>query len=314
MNIVFLDEASLGQVPNLDNLRQLGQYTGYANTPPAAIAERIHAAEVVITNKVKLGAAELQAASRLRLICVAATGTDNIDHDYCASRGIAVRNAVDYSTDSVAQFTLTLTLALLHRVCSLDTFVKGGDYARHDQFAYWANDFWEIRGRRWGIIGLGKIGRRTAALATAFGAEVVYYSTTGAHDDPHYRRLELDDLLESCDIISIHAPLNPRTRDLLAYDELCRMQPHALLINVGRGGIVAEADLAKALDAGQLGGAAVDVYSREPLPADHPYLRVKEPARLLLTPHAAWASREARTELVRQIHTHIEALRDDLLS
>lgn len=306
MNIVFLDEATLGQVPNLDALRQLGRYTAYARTSPEAVAERIREAEVVITNKVRLEADVLRLATGLRLICVAATGTDNIDKDYCAAHGIAVKNAVGYSTHSVAQFTLTLTLALLHRICTLDAFVKRGDYSRHDQFAYWATDFWEISGKRWGIIGLGKIGRRTAALAEAFGAEVVYYSTSGAHDDAHYQRLELDALLGSCDIISIHAPLNERTRHLLTYEALGRMQPHALLINVGRGGIIHEADLARALDAGLLGGAAVDVYSREPLPADHPFLHLRHPERLVLTPHAAWASREARTEMVQQIIGHIE--------
>ncbi len=220
LQIVFLDQSTLGQVSNLDRLRELGEFTGYDHTPPEAVAERVRDANVIISNKVRLTRDNLPAAKNLRLICVAATGMNNVDQDYCRERSIAVRNVVNYSTDSVAQFTWSVLLTLLHRTPALDAYVKSGHYSRQATFSYWASDFWDISGKRFGIIGLGHIGRRVAEIARAFGAKVVYYSTSGRNDDADFRRVELEELLRSCDLISIHAPLNERTRHLIGYAEL----------------------------------------------------------------------------------------------
>jgi glycerate dehydrogenase len=311
MNIAFLDRKTLGDVPNLDQLKQLGNVTLHDTTRPEQVVERLRGQQVAITNKVVLDRAILNQLPELRLICVAATGTNNVDTAYARERSIVVKNVRDYSTPSVVQVTWTLILTLLQRPPHFNDFVYSGAYGRHDIFTYFDPPFGEVAGKRLGIIGLGTIGRQVAAVGTAFGAEVAYTSSRpDASPDPskpaEYVCLPLDELLATSDIVSIHAPLNESTKGMIAYPQLKRLPDHALLINTGRGGIVNEADLARAIDERLIGGAGVDVFVQEPLPADHPYLKVKNKDRLLLTPHLAWASTEARTRLLAGVCENIQ--------
>lgn len=304
--IVFLDAGSLGESIDLDAyFSPLGTFISYYRSPPETVVPRIREATVIITNKVPIGAAELAAAHRLQLVCVSATGTDHIDQEAITARGIPVRNVAGYSTESVAQFTFSLLFSLLHQLPKMNDFVYSGQYSQHPFFAYWPTDYFEVRGKQWGIIGLGKIGRRVAELASAFGATITYYSASGKTIHPDYESLPLEKLLATSDILSIHAPLNEQTRGLIGTAAFRQMRSHAFLINVGRGAILQEAALVQALEAGQIAGAAIDVYEHEPLPANHPYLRIKCPERLLLTPHAAWASAESRHALLEGVAANI---------
>lgn len=302
--LVFLDRATLGDAA-LDPIAALGRLVCHDRTEPSQVAARIAEADVVITNKVRLGRAEIEAAPRLRLICIAATGMNNVDTACAAEHGIAVRNVAGYSTESVVQTTFAHLLSLAGRLPAFDRIVKSGDYGRSGLFTDATLPFRELHGRRMGIIGLGTIGRRVAAVAEAFGMEVVYHPTSGVAHDDRYPALGLGELLATSDVVSIHAPLNERTQGLIGAAELRRMKPTALLLNAGRGGIVDEEALAEALDAGCLAGAGLDVYAVEPLPPGSPLLRMRHPERLSLTPHTAWASAEARERLVAAIAENI---------
>ena len=304
LRISLLDRATLGDT-SLDPIAALGALTCYDTTSPDEVEARIADAEVIITNKVVIGRREMDAAPHLRLICIAATGTNNIDLDYAAKRGIPVRNVAGYSTESVVQTTFMHLLNLMGHAAHYDHYIKSGAYSPSGLFTYMGCSWSELCGKRLGIIGLGTIGTRVATIAEAFGMEVVYYPTSGKAHNDRYPALSLDELLSTADVVSIHAPLNDRTRNLLGYDELCRMKPTAILLNAGRGGIVNETALAQALDEGHLAGAGLDVFTVEPLPADSPLLSVAHPERLSLTPHTAWASREARERLVAKIAENI---------
>ena len=307
MRIVFLDVLTVADLTTeLARFADLGTFVSYETTPAGQTVDRLAGATVAITNKVVLGRAELDQLPDLRLICIAATGTNNVDLAAAAERGIPVRNVAGYSTESVAQHTFGLLFALLGDLAHLNDAVYDGTYTRHPAFAYWRRPFPEIAGKRWGVIGLGTIGRRVAELATAFGAEVVYHSTSGRNTTGQpYPHLSLTDLLSTSDVITLHCPLNEQTTDLLGADELRQLKPTACLINVARGGVVNETALVNALNAGHLAGAAADVFTTEPLPADHPYLRIEDRSRLLLTPHVAWASIAARKTLLAAVYQHI---------
>ena len=305
MNLTFLDRKTVGEVPNLSRLNDFGSLTLYDTTTPDQVQERLQDQQVVIINKVIMDREAIDSANALQLICVAATGMDNVDSAYAEEKGVAVKNVSGYSTPSVAQLTWTMILTLLQRPNHFNEFVYSGNYARHDIFTYFDPPFGELGSKRLGIIGLGTIGQRVAAIGRAFGAEVVYYSSSGKHDHADYPRLPLDELLSSSDIVSIHAPLTEHTKNLLTYPQLQQMPDHALLINTGRGGIVNEADLARAIDEGIIGGAGIDVFTEEPIPQDHPYLSVRHRDHLLLTPHLAWASVEARTRLMDGVYENI---------
>lgn len=308
IRIVFLDTLTVADLPDeLARFGKLGSFTAYEATAPGRVVERARHAQVVITNKVVLGADELSRLPELRLVCIAATGMNNVDLAAAAARGIPVRNVAGYSTESVAQLTLALFFNLSMDLPHLNRAVYDGTYTGHGAFGYWRRPFRELNALRWGIVGMGAIGRRTAALVSAFGAEVVHYATSGrpAGDDDAYPRVSFAELLAGCDVISVHCPLTPQTRGLFDYAALRRLRPTAYLINVARGGVVHEEDLVRALDEGRLAGAASDVYTTEPLPADHPYLSVAEPHRLLLTPHMGWASVGARTALLAGVRQNI---------
>ena len=304
--IVFLDSGTIGTADLLAPLAQLGDLISYDYTSPDQTVRRLADVQIAITNKVVIGAQEMEQLPKLRLICVAATGTNNIDHDAAKAKGIPVRNVQGYSTNAVAQLTITTLFTLAYDLIHLNESVYDGTYSAAPSFSYWRNEFYELGGARFGIIGLGAIGRKVADLATAFGAEVVYYSSSGKDRHPTYPRLSLEELLGTCEVVSVHAPLNSKTQNLIAEPQLRQMRNSAYLLNFGRGGIVNEADLAKAMDEGWIAGAAVDVYEKEPISADHPYLQVKNRHRLLLTPHVGWASVEARMALINGIAENIK--------
>lgn len=304
MKIVFLDEYSVAG-RDMSSVAKFGDYTGYDFTLPEQVIERCQGAEIVISNKVVLSAEILAQLPDLRLICVAATGMNNVDLVAAAELGIEVRNAVGYSTYSVAETTLCSALSLLREVTYYDDYFHSGRYSASDRPFNFDHPTSQIRGKKWGIIGLGNIGREVARLATAFGCEVSYTSTSGVFRQEDYPAVSLDELLSESDIISIHAPLNAQTNNLLDAPQLSKMKPSAILINVARGGIINEQALADALDAGAIRGAALDVFSVEPLRTS-PLYKIKDRYRLLASPHNAWSSDDAIDRLIGCISKNIE--------
>ena len=295
-NIVFLDQYSLGGA-DLSAIQALGNYTGYETTQRHEMLDRCREADIVIANKVPFDRATMQALPRLRLICVAATGMNQIDLEAAAELGIAVKNAVGYSTHAVTETTIGAAIGLLRQIGYYDRFVKE-QYAGSDRQFHFGRTTYQLCGKRWGIIGLGNIGHAVARVAEALGCEVVYTSVSGVVREEPYPALPFEELLRTSDVVSIHAPLTPRTRGLIGAAQLALMKPTAILINVARGGIVDEQALAAALDAGTIAGAGLDVFVNEPMEAGNPLLSVKEPERLLLSPHNAWSPVEAVEVLI----------------
>ena len=297
MKIAFLDAATMGDV-SFEPFRRLGELTVYQTSTPEEARERVRDVEVLLINKVLVDKQLIDSAPNLKLICIAATGVNNIDVDYAASKGIPVRNAVGYSTDSVAQTTFMHLLSLIGGGPYFDSSVKSGSYSRSGMFTDPDWNWWELAGKTIGIIGMGNIGRKVAHIAGSFGMKVCYFSTSGTGHCTEYPCLELHELLMTSDVVSIHAPLNERTKDLIGKDELAMMKPTAYLLNAGRGASVKEDELAEAVDNGIIAGAGIDVYVQEPLPENHPYLKMKHPERMRFSPHIAWASVEARERLI----------------
>lgn len=297
MKIAFLDAATMGNV-SFEPFERLGEFIRYENSTPEEARERVRDIDVLLINKVLVDKALIDSAPNLKLICIAATGVNNIDVGYAASKGIPVRNAVGYSTDSVVQSTFMHILSLVGGAPYFDGSVKSGNYSRSGMFTDPNWNWWELAGKTIGIIGLGNIGKKVAHIAEAFGMNVCYFSTSGTSHCQDYPSLTLEELLRKSDIVSIHAPLNDRTKDLIGREQLALMKPSAYLVNMGRGAIVVEKDLADAVDAGVIAGAGIDVFVTEPVPEDHPYLRMAHPERMRLAPHVAWASVEARKRLV----------------
>ncbi len=297
MKIVFLDAATMGDV-SFKPFERLGEFVKFDSSTPEEARERVKDADVLLINKVLVNKELIDSAPNLRLICIAATGVNNIDVAYAASKGIPVRNAVGYSTDSVVQSTFMHILSLVGGAAYFDESVKSGRYSRSGMFTDPNWNWWELAGKTIGIIGLGNIGMKVAKIAEAFGMKVCYFSTSGTGHCHDYPSLPLEELLAKSDIVSIHAPLNERTLNLIGARELAMMKPNAYLINMGRGAIVIEEDLAKAVDEGVIAGAGIDVFVREPIPEDHPYLKMKHPERMRLAPHVAWAATEARERLI----------------
>lgn len=304
MKIVFLDAISMGDV-SLEEMASLGELVCYPSSTAQEARERVKDADVACLNKVIVDQAFLDAAPRLKLICEAGTGMNNIDVKLCTERGVIVRNVAAYSTDSVAQTAWMHILNLVGRAFHYQDFVRSGAYSRNPVHVDFKHPFIELAGKTLGIVGMGAIGQKVAVIGRAMGMEVIYYSTSGTSHCNDYPSVSLPELLEKADIISIHAPYNERTAGLIGYEELCRMKPTAYLVNTGRGGIAVEADLARALDEGRIAGAALDVYVKEPLPADSPLLHLLHPERLLFSPHIAWYSYEARARLAHEMAENI---------
>lgn len=310
MKIVFLDAATMGDV-SFEPIERLGELVCYDSSTPQEALERVRDCEVMIVNKVKVTPQIIDAAQNLKLICESATGVNNIDLEYAASKGIPVRNAVGYSTDSVVQATFMHILSLVGKAPYYDNSVKNGKYSQSGMFTDVSVNWWELSGKNIGIIGLGNIGSRVAKVAEAFGMKVSYYSTSGTSHNQNYPSVPLEQLLKESDIVSIHAPLNERTLGLIGEKELRVMKPSAYLINMGRGGIVVEKDLAEAVDTGVIAGAGLDVFEVEPLPAENPFLKMVHPERMSFAPHVAWASEEARERLLGMV---AENIRCEMLS
>ncbi len=306
MKIVFLDQATVGNLPNIEKFKAFGQYQAYDYTSSEQTAQRVADADVVITNKVVIDKQIMENCPKLKLICVAATGTNNIDLEAAQRLNIPVKNVAGYSTNSVVQITFALLMELMCHTSTYNTFIQSGDYSKGQSFTLLTPQFWELSGKRFGIVGLGAIGGKVAQIAEAFGAEVVYYSTSGANNNAQYKRVEMQELLESCDVISIHAPLNDKTNNLFDYAKLSQMKQNALILNLGRGGIINEEDLVQILDEGKIAGAGIDVFTKEPMLVDSPYLKLINKGKLVATPHIAWASVEARTLLVDLIVENIK--------
>ncbi len=304
MKIVFLDAATLGDT-SLEPIAKLGDLVCWPTSTPEEARARVGDCEILIINKIKVDTMLLDAAPVLKLVCEAATGVNNIDVEACAAKGIPVRNVAGYSTDSVVQETFMHILTLMGNGPYFDCTVKSGKYSRGNIFTDVSKPFYEITGKTLGIIGMGTIGSKVAKVGEAFGMKVIYYSTSGTGHCKEYPSVSLERLMRESDVISVHAPYNERTAGLVGESELRMMKPTAFIVNMGRGGIVVEEALAKVIDEGIIGGAGLDVFVKEPLPADHPLLHTRHPEKLSLTPHTAWASVEARNRLVQAIADNI---------
>ncbi len=305
--IVLLDALTFGDT-DLSGFDLLGEVTVFETTSPQEVQERITDADVIVTNKVVINDEHMHNTPSLKLICVAATGMNNIDLEAAKKRNIAVKNVAGYSTDSVIQHTFSMLFYLMGHSRYYDEYVKSGAYSRSKIFTDVSRPFFEIKGKKWGIIGLGEIGRGVAKLADAFGAEVCYYSTSGKNHSQPYERLKLDELLQSCDFISIHAPLNEQTNNLLDYEQLLLCKDGAIVLNLGRGGIVNEEAIARVIDEKYI-YFGLDVLTKEPMREDHPLLEVKNKENLYVTPHIAWTSVEARDKLITSVIENISSLK-----
>ena len=306
MKIVFLDAKSVGEDIDLSKYHELGEFITYNFSTQEEIPERVSDADVLITNKCLINEQSIGSASKLKLVCVTATGTNNLDKVYLEKRGIAWRNVAGYSTESVAQHTFAMLFYLLEKLSYYDAYVKEGKYANDTSFTHFAEHFTEINGKTWGIIGLGNIGRRVADIAKVFGANVIYYSTSGRNSQEGYTRVDLDTLLSTSDIVSVHAPLTPETENLMNAEAFAKMKPTSIFLNLGRGAIVVEQDLADALKNHEIAAAGLDVLCAEPMSPNSPFLSIKDSKRLLITPHIAWASVEARNNLMDIIYKQIK--------
>ena len=305
INIVLLDALTFGET-DLSAFDALGSVTVYQTTTPDETLERIKDAEVAVTNKVVITAEMMDACTNLKLICIAATGMNNVDLEYAKSKAIEVKNVAGYSTDSVIQLTFSMLFYMIGRSRYYDEYVKSGEWQESPVFTHIGPGFSEIKGKKWGIIGMGAIGRGVASIATAFGAEVCYHSTSGRNNNSDYTQVTLDEMLSSCDIITIHAPLNAQTQDLIGRDELSNMKNRAVLLNLGRGGIVDEEAVAEVIDNKEI-YVGLDVLAKEPMTNPHPLMSVEHKERLYITPHIAWTSVEAREKLIAMVIDNIKS-------
>ena len=306
MKIVFLDAKTIGEDIDLSGFDELGEVVTYGFSTAEEARERSKDADVLVLNKVQVNEQTIGATKHLKLVCVTATGTNNLDKEYLAKQGIEWRNVAGYSTVSVAQHTFAMLFYLLEKLPYYDNYVKSEKYVNDVSFTHFAKAFHELSGKTYGIIGLGNIGRRVADIAKAFGCHVIYYSTSGRNSQPGYERVSFDELLERSDIVSIHAPLDENTLGLMNQKAFAKMKSSAILLNVGRGPIINEADLAEALNNRMIAAAGLDVLSVEPMQPENPLRGIKDSERLLITPHIAWAGVEARMRLMDIILNQIK--------
>ena len=307
MKIVLLDTATMGNDMEFSCIERLGECVKYENTLSGEVSERIKDADVVVINKVQLGREVLKEARELKLICVFAIGYNNVDIEYCRENNIRVRNVPGYCVESVCQHTFALLFMLMENMRYYDDFVKDGSYSKSGVANHLGKPFFEIAGKKWGIIGMGAIGRAVADCAAAFGAEVCYSSISGVVRKEKYENVDLITLLTECDIISVHAPLNEKTMHLIGEKELKMMKKSAYIVNVGRGAVIDEKALAEAIDEDIIGGAALDVFTTEPPEATSPIMNVKNKERIVYTPHTAWSSVEARKRCISMTADNIDA-------
>ena len=307
MKLVVLERNSAGTDVDVSCFEKFGEVTYYPNTVAENTAGRIKDADIIISNKAPLNETTMKDAPNVKLICLLATGYDNVDIAYCKSRGIKVANVVNYSTSTVAQHTLLLALMLTEKIAHYDQYVKSGAYSAQDRFSNFDRVFNDMEGQTWGIVGMGTIGRRVAGLAQAFGCKVIFYSASGNSTCTEYERVDFDTLLKESDILSLHCPLSDRTRGLIDKSALEKMKNTAILINVARGPVVDTQALYDALITDQIAAAGLDVLEKEPMAKDNPLRGIQDSTKLIITPHMAWASLESRTRLVEEVYKNIEA-------
>ena len=301
MKLVFLDTKTIGEDIDLSAYDALGEVVKYGFSTLEEIPERVKDADVLIVNKIAINEQTIGTAKNLKLVCVTATGTNNLDKEYLKKRGIAWRNVAGYSTESVTQHTFALLFYLLEKIRYYDDYVKDEKYINDTVFTHFAEHFNEVNGKTWGIIGLGTIGRRVADIAKAFGARVIYYSASGSPAQEGYEQVDFETLLTTSDIVSVHAPLNEYTKDLMDREAFAKMKKTAIFLNLGRGPIVVEQDLYEALETGEIAAAGLDVLCEEPMSETNPLAKIKDSKKLVITPHIAWASVEARNRLMQII-------------
>lgn len=307
MNLVILERNSVGTDIDVSCFEKLGRVTVYENTVERQVAERIQDADVVIGNKAPLNESTLQGARNLKLITLFSTGYDCVDIAYCAAHGIKVANVKDYCTDAVSQHTFAMLFYLLEHLRHYDEYVKSGAYGAQERFSNFDLPFVELAGKTWGIVGMGNIGSRVAGIAKAFGCRVIFYSASGKSTCTAYEQVDKDTLLAQSDFLSLHCPLSERTRNLIDKDALRKMKRTAILLNVARGAVINNADLYWALQNEEIAAAGLDVLEKEPIASDNLLGRIKDSNRLLITPHMAWASCEARERIVQEVFLNIEA-------
>lgn len=304
MKIVILDRKTLGFDMDISIFEKFGELISYDTTRKEETEDRIRDFDIVITNKVYLGETELK-NSKVKLICISATGMNNVDLAFAKKNNIEVKNVAGYSSSSVVQLAFSMIFYFMQKLDYYKKYTENGNWQKSDIFTHLDKAFFELEAKKVGIIGLGDIGKNLAQKLSAFSCEILYYSTSKKNTYDKYKQVSLEELLSSCDIISIHAPLNENTKDLLKYKELSLIKEKAILLNLGRGGIINEKDLAKILDEKEL-YCGIDVVSIEPIQEDNPLLKVRNKENLILTPHIAWASVEARTSLINKIAKNIE--------
>lgn len=304
MKIVILDRKTLGNDVNVDIFNKFGEVEVFDITKENETKDRVKDADIVITNKVMISK-EVMENSNLKLICISATGKNNVDLEYAQEKGIEVKNVAGYSSSSVSQVAFSMIFHFVSKLNYYKNYVDQGNWQKSEIFTHIDKPFFELDNKRVGVIGLGDIGSSFAKRAQAFDCEVVYYSTSGRNNNSEFKRVELDELLSTCDIISIHCPLNEQTKDLLNYENMKNMKDGAILLNLGRGGIINEDDLSKLIDEKEI-YCGIDVVNVEPIEESNPLLKVQNKDRLLLTPHIGWASVEARTRLISMVAHNIE--------
>lgn len=309
MKLVFLDTKTIGEDIDLSAYDALGEVVKYGFSTLEEIPERVKDADVLIVNKIAINEQTIGTAKNLKLVCVTATGTNNLDKEYLKKRGIAWRNVAGYSTESVTQHTFALLFYLLEKIRYYDDYVKDEKYINDTVFTHFAEHFNEVNEKTWGIIGLGTIGRRVADIAKAFGTRVIYYSASGSPAQEGYEQVDFETLLTTSDIVSVHAPLNEYTKDLMDREAFAKMKKTAIFLNLGRGPIVVEQDLYEALETGEIAAAGLDVLCEEPMSETNPLAKIKDSKKLIITPHIAWASVEARNRLMQII---VEQIREFL--
>ncbi|MDD6503931.1 MAG: D-2-hydroxyacid dehydrogenase [Lachnospiraceae bacterium] len=306
MKIVFLDVKTIGEDIDLSRFDAFGEVVKYDFSTTEETRERTRDADIIILNKVRVDEESIGEARKLKLVCVTATGTNNLDKEYLAQRGIQWRNVAGYSTESVAQHTFAMLFYLLEHLNYYDNYVKEDRYVGDVSFTHFDHVYHELWGKTWGIVGLGNIGRRVADIAKMFGCRVIYYSTSGKNTQPGYERVGFEELLQTSDIVSVHAPLTPMTENLMNAEAFSKMKGTAVFLNLGRGQIVDEQALCDALTRGKIAAAGLDVLVQEPMSPGNPLRAIKDSEKLLITPHIAWASVEARTRLMEIIAGQIE--------
>ncbi|WP_321313563.1 D-2-hydroxyacid dehydrogenase [Halarcobacter sp.] len=305
MKIVFLDRKTLGKDINLDRFNTLGQVEIYETTLPTQTLTRVKDADIVITNKVVIDK-EIMDNSDIKLICIAATGTNNVDLKHATVKGIEVKNVAGYSTSSVAQVTISLVLHFMQKLNSYINYVEKKNWEKSDIYTYIDVPFYELKNKKWGIIGLGSIGTKVAQIAESFDCEVNYYSTSGKNNNTKYNQTSLEELMKESDIVSIHSPLNDTTYNMINKTYLDMMKEDAILINVGRGGIINEADLANKIDSNKSFYCGIDVLEKEPIEKSNPLNKVKNKDRIIITPHIGWGSVESRNRLINLVFDNVK--------